>query len=60
MFSKIAQYIKQASTLRGVAILAGLLGWNIDPTMLNEIVTMVVGFLGLVEVVRDEEKDSLK
>ena len=47
-------YLKQASTWRGLAILAGVFGVAIDPASMEIIGAGVVAAIGVVEVVRNE------
>ena len=47
-------YLKQASTWRGLALLAGVFGVVIDPTALEVVGAGVVAAIGVVEVVRNE------
>ena len=47
-------YLKQASTWRGLALLAGVFGVVIDPTALEVVGAGVVAGIGVVEVVRNE------
>lgn len=47
-------YLKQASTWRGLAILAGVFGIAIDPSAMEVIGAGVVAAIGVVEVVRNE------
>lgn len=51
IFSKL----KEPSTIRGVAILLGLVGINLDPDQVNAIAAGVVAALGLIEVFRKEK-----
>ena len=55
MNTLIAQ-LKQPSTFRGLAILAGLLGCKVSPQMTDSIAAAVVAVLGLIEVFRNERK----
>lgn len=48
--------LKQPSTFRGLAILAGLLGCKVSPQMTDSIAASVVAVLGLIEVFRNERK----
>lgn len=52
----LLQRLKEPSTFRGLAILAGLCGYAIDPAQLNAISGAVIAVLGLIEVFRDERK----
>lgn len=49
-------YLKQASTWRGLALLAGVFGVAIDPTALEVVGAGVVAAIGMIEVVRNEVK----
>jgi hypothetical protein len=51
LFSKL----KEPSTIRGVAILLGLVGINLDPQAVNAITAGVAAIIGLVEVFRKEK-----
>jgi hypothetical protein len=48
--------LKEPSTFRGIAILAGLVGFSIDPAHLNAISAAVVAAIGLIEIFRKEKK----
>jgi hypothetical protein len=47
--------LKEPSTIRGVAILLGLVGINLDPQAVNAITAGVAAIIGLVEVFRKEK-----
>ena len=49
-------YLKQASTWRGLALLAGAFGVAIDPTALEAVGAGVVAAIGVIEVVRNDAK----
>lgn len=49
-------YLKQASTWRGLALLAGVFGVAVDPTALEVVGAGVVAAIGLIEVVRNDVK----
>jgi hypothetical protein len=51
LFSKL----KEPSTIRGVAILLGLAGINLDPEAVNAITAGVIAVIGLIEVFRKEK-----
>jgi hypothetical protein len=53
--SAIFSHLKQPSTIRGLAILLGLVGVNLDPDQVNAITAGVVAALGLIEVFRKEK-----
>lgn len=44
--------LKEPSTWKGLAILAGVAGWNIAPEMLTQIGTIVGAVIGAIEVGR--------
>ena len=52
----LLQRLKEPSTFRGLAILAGLCGYAIDPAQLQAISSAVVAAIGLIEVFRNEPK----
>lgn len=51
LFSKL----KEPSTLRGLAIILGLVGINLDPEQVNAITASVAAVIGLIEVFRKEK-----
>ena len=54
--NNILARLKEPSTFRGLAILAGLAGVTIDPAQVNAIAAAVAAVLGLIEVFRKETK----
>ena len=54
--NNILSRLKEPSTFRGLAILAGLAGIAIDPAQVNAIAAAVAAVLGLIEVFRKEAK----
>lgn len=52
----IAYYLKQPSTKKGIILLAGVIGYSLDPTLVEQIATGVISAIALVEVARDEKK----
>jgi PII-like signaling protein len=46
--------LKEPSTFRGITILAGLVGFAIDPAHLEAIAAAVAATIGLIEVFRKE------
>ena len=48
--------LKEPSTFRGLAILAGLCGYAADPAQVNAIAAAVAAVIGLIEVFRKETK----
>lgn len=50
------QYIRQASTWRGIALILAAAGITIDPALLEQIGVGVVGAIGLIETLRNERK----
>ena len=51
----IGARLKEPSTWKGLALLAGILGWNVDPELLPQIGAVVVAVIGLIEVIRKEK-----
>ena len=47
--------LKEPSTFRGLAILAGLGGYVLDPSQVNAIASAVAAVIGLIEVFRKEK-----
>ena len=47
--------LKEPSTIRGVAILLGLAGINLDPEAVNAITAGVIAVIALIEVFRKEK-----
>ena len=54
--NKFLSHLKQPSTFRGLAILAGLGGIAVDPAQVNAIAAAVAAVIGLIEVFRKESK----
>jgi len=54
--NNILSRLKEPSTFRGLAILAGLVGVTIDPAQVNAIAAAVAAIIGLIEVFRKESK----
>jgi len=53
---KIIELAKQPSTWRGLSIFLGAIGVGIAPALVLEIGTAVATIIGVVEMVRDENK----
>jgi hypothetical protein len=53
--NNILARLKEPSTFRGLAILAGLGGIAIDPAQVNAIATAVAAVIALIEVFRKEK-----
>lgn len=47
--------LKEPSTFRGLAILAGLCGYALDPAQVNAISAAVAALIALIEVFRKEK-----
>jgi len=47
--------LKEPSTIRGLCILLGLAGINLDPEAVNAITAGVIAVIGLIEVFRKEK-----
>ena len=56
MFNKILGYLKQPSTLRGLALVLGIFGVSLSPEMWVEISATVGGIVGIIEIARNEKK----
>jgi hypothetical protein len=54
--NKFLSHLKQPSTFRGLAILAGLGGIAVDPAQVNAIAAAVAAIIALIEVFRKESK----
>lgn len=52
--SWILSRLKEPSTWKGVAVLVGVMGWNLDPELLPQIGVTVAAVIGLIEVIRKE------
>lgn len=48
------KWLKQPSTWRGFFILAGILGFKLEPELQDAITTAVLAALALIEVIRNE------
>ena len=53
--NNILSRLKEPSTFRGLAILAGLGGIALDPAQFNAIAAAVAAVFGLIEVFRKEK-----
>jgi hypothetical protein len=51
----IFAHLKQPSTIRGLAIILGLLGINLEPEAVNAITGLTIAVIGAVEVFRKEK-----
>ena len=47
------QYAAQPSTWRGLALILGIFGINVDGEVLNQVGTGIVGVIGLYETVKN-------
>ena len=54
----ILSRLKEASTYRGLAVLAGAAGVAVSPSLTVAIGTAVAAVLGLIEVIRSERKSK--
>ena len=54
----ILSRLKEASTYRGLAVLAGAAGVAISPSLTVAIGTAVAAVLGLIEVIRSERNSK--
>lgn len=48
--------LSEASTQKGIALLLGLTGYQLDPALLPQIVITYVAVHGLIDVIRKEKK----
>lgn len=49
---------KEPSTYQGLTVLLGILGWSVSPEMIEEIIAIVTGVIGLIHLVkRDHGKE---
>ena len=55
----LLRQFKQPSTWKGLFVLAGLLGYSLDPELQTQIVTAVIAVFGIIEIVRNEHKVDL-
>lgn len=53
----LKSYLKQSSTYKGLALLASLAGYAINPALFEVIGAGVVGLLGVWETVRNQRND---
>lgn len=53
--SKILSHLKQPSTIRGLSVLAGLVGVSLSPAHWEAIAAGVAAAIGLIEVFRKEK-----
>ncbi len=54
----ILRQLKQPSTWKGIFILAGIAGYSLDPELQNQIITAVIAILGIIEIVKNENKPA--
>jgi F0F1-type ATP synthase membrane subunit c/vacuolar-type H+-ATPase subunit K len=52
---KFYALLKQPSTYRGIVAACGVIGWSVSPEQWEGILAMVVLFMGMIEVFRDED-----
>ena len=50
---------KQPSTWKGIFVLAGLLGYSVDPELQTQIIAFVLAGFGIVDILRNESKHEL-
>ena len=50
ILSKITEYLKYPSTIKGIVMVLGLIGYNIDPAFLDQIVLTIIAIVGVIEV----------
>jgi len=54
----ILGFIKQPSTQRMIAMVIGLIGWQVSPEHLNEIILGVGAMIAAIEGIRNEDKEK--
>ncbi len=54
----LKERLKEKSTWRGLAVLAGLLGYAVDPMQVEAVITGVGAAVALVETVSAEHKQA--
>lgn len=52
---KVIAFLKQPSTIKGVMVLAGLVGIHLSAELWQEIGTGIVAAVGLYEAIRNEK-----
>jgi len=50
---------KQPSTWKGLFVLAGLLGYSLDPELQNQLIISVTALIAAIEIFRNENKHEL-
>ena len=50
--------MREASTWRGLIILAGIAGYNMSPELSDQIIALGTGAIGLVEIIRREKENG--
>lgn len=53
---RILRLVKQPSTIRALIVLAGLAGYTLDPSLIEQVMQGVVAAIAVYEALRDEEK----
>ena len=52
----ILKKLSEPSTYKGLTIIIGLIGYQIEPALLNQIIVVCSGIFGLIEIIRTEKK----
>lgn len=52
----ILKKLSEPSTYKGLTIIIGLVGYQINPELLNQIIVVCTGIFGLIEIIRTEKK----
>ena len=55
ILSWLAKRLVEPSTWKGLTVLVGILGWNLNPELLTQIGVVVASVIGLIEVIRKEK-----
>ena len=54
----ILRQLKQPSTLKGLFVIAGIIGYNIDPSLQEQIIIAVTAIIAVIEIFRNEHKQQ--
>jgi hypothetical protein len=50
VISKIKEYLTYPSTIKGIVMVLGLIGYNIDPAFLDQIILAIIAIVGAIEM----------
>lgn len=54
IMNTLLEYLKQASTWRGIIAVVSAFGVSVSPELATEIIASGVGIIGMIEVIRNE------